>query len=68
MPSYGLLNARLQYDSPNRDWSISAFGNNLTNVFYTLNETPFDTGFTVGMRLKDPGRPRSYGIELSFNF
>jgi iron complex outermembrane receptor protein len=68
LPSYGLLNARLQYNSPNKDWSISVFGNNLTNEFYTVNETAFDTGLTVGMRLEDPGRPRSYGIELSFNF
>jgi Outer membrane receptor proteins, mostly Fe transport len=67
-PSYGLLNGRIQYNAPNDRWSIGIFGNNLTNEFYTLNETAYDLGRTVGMRLEDPGRPRTYGVELSFNF
>jgi iron complex outermembrane recepter protein len=67
-PAYGLLNARLQYNAPNKTWGVAVFGSNLTNEFYTVNETAFDTGFTVGMRLEDPGRPRTYGVELSFNF
>ncbi len=68
LPSYGLLNARLQYNAPNKAWGIGIFGNNLTNKFYTVNETAYDTGLTVGHRLEDPGRPRSYGIEISVNF
>jgi iron complex outermembrane receptor protein len=68
LPSYGLLNARLQYNAPNKRWGIGIFGNNLTNAFYTVNETAYDTGLTVGMRLEDPGRPRSYGVELSISF
>jgi iron complex outermembrane recepter protein len=67
-PSYGLLNGRIQYNAPNGGWSLGVFGNNLTNAFYTVNETAYDTGLTVGMRLEDPGRPRNYGIELSVNF
>lgn len=67
-PSYGLLNGRIQYSAPGGSWSIGIFGNNLTNAFYTVNETAYDTGLTVGMRLEDPGRPRNYGIELSVSF
>ncbi len=68
VPSYGLLNGRIQYTAPHDRWSLAVFGNNLTNAFYLLNETAFDTGLTVGMRVKDPGRPREIGVELRFNF
>lgn len=68
VPSYGLLNGRLQYNAPDDRWSLALFGNNLTNEFYVLNETAFDTGLTVGMRVQDPGRPREVGVELRFNF
>jgi iron complex outermembrane receptor protein len=68
LPSYGLLNGRIQYNSPSKLWSVAVFGNNITNKFYTVNETAFDLGLTVGMRLEDPGRPRSFGVELSVNF
>jgi outer membrane receptor protein involved in Fe transport len=63
-----LLNGRLQYNAPDDRWSLALFGNNLTNEFYVLNETAFDTGLTVGMRVQDPGRPREVGVELRFNF
>jgi iron complex outermembrane receptor protein len=68
VPSYGLLNGRIQYNSPDDRWSIAVFGNNLTDQFYLLNETAFDLGLTVGMRVQDPGRPREFGVELRFNF
>jgi iron complex outermembrane receptor protein len=68
VPSYGLLNGRIQYTAPDERFSLALFGNNLTNKFYILNETAYDTGLTVGMRLKDPGRPREVGVELRVNF
>lgn len=68
VPSYGLLNGRFQYTAPGERFSVAVFGNNLTNKFYILNETAYDTGLTVGMRLKDPGRPREVGVELKVNF
>jgi iron complex outermembrane recepter protein len=68
VPSYGLLNGRVQYTSADGMWSVGVFGNNLTNDFYINNETSYDLGLTVGPRLVDPGRGRSYGIEFGFNF
>lgn len=68
VPSYGLVNGRIQYTAPDERFSLALFGNNLTNKFYILNETAYDTGLTVGMRLKDPGRPREVGVELRVNF
>ncbi len=67
-PSYGLLNGRLQYDAPNSAWGVGIFGNNLTNKYYTMAETAYDTGLTVGHRIEDPGRPRNFGVELSVKF
>lgn len=68
VPAFGLLNGRMQYNAPDDRWSVAVFGNNLTNEFYVLNETAFDTGLTVGMRIQDPGRPREVGVEFRFNF
>lgn len=68
MPSFGLLNGRIQYNSPNGNWGVGVFGNNLTDEYFELSATAYDIGLSVGPRLVEPGRPRTYGVELSVNF
>lgn len=66
--AYGLMNARLQYTSPNKVWSIAAFANNLLNQFYATGGANFADGFTSLSNYVDPGRPRTLGVEAKFNF
>jgi iron complex outermembrane recepter protein len=68
MPSYGLLTGRVQYNSPDGRWNVALFGNNLTNEYYLFGATPYDTGQTAGIRLNEPGAPRTYGVEVGVNF
>ncbi|HXQ13514.1 MAG TPA: TonB-dependent receptor [Caulobacteraceae bacterium] len=68
MPSYGLLNARLEYVARGGRWSIAAFGTNLTNQFYLIGGVDFAKGYTAGTTELDPGRPREYGVELRAKF
>lgn len=68
LPSYGLLNARVQWESPDRRFSIAAFGTNLTNEYYLVGAVDFAGGYTTGTRQLDPGRPRQYGLEARVQF
>ena len=68
MPSYGLLNARVQYNAPDGKWSIAAYGNNLTEEYYLVGGIDYAAGYTVGTRQYDVGRPRELGVAASYNF
>lgn len=62
---YGLLNARLTLsDIPVGfgNWRVSAFAKNLTDTNYYVAH------FTSGMPSAIFGEPRTYGLELSFEF
>ena len=62
---YALLNGRLTWDSPKKDWSVSAWGTNLTNKFYYQGKLTLQVlGFEEG----NPGPPRMWGINLRRNF
>ncbi|MGD9842605.1 MAG: TonB-dependent receptor [Steroidobacteraceae bacterium] len=80
LPSYGLLNGRLEYQASN-NWGVALFGNNLLNEYYLTSafdpsgpaskdshgsSSPHDSFF--GMSLLDVGRPREVGVELSYKF
>ena len=81
LPSYGLLNSRISYKSDD-NWSISVFANNLTNEYYltggfdpagpNTKPTPGVTGVphdrVFGFTLIDIGRPREFGVEVSYRF
>ena len=59
---YGLLTARLSY-MPDEHWEVSAYGNNLTDEDY------FDDVVANGSGLRaSRGAPRTYGVELRYNF
>lgn len=68
LPSYGVLNARLQYTAPEGRFSVAVFGTNITDKFYLIGGSDFAGGFTTGSRELDPARPREYGVEVRFNF
>jgi iron complex outermembrane receptor protein len=68
LPSYGLLNARLEYQAPGARWSVAAFATNLTNQFYLIGGVDFAKGYTTGTTELDPGRPREFGVELRARF
>ena len=62
---YALLNGRLTWDSPKKDWSVSAWGTNLTNKFFYQGKLTLQVlGFEEG----NPGPPRMWGINLRRNF
>ena len=81
LPSYGLLNGRITLTS-NDKLKVSVFGNNLTNEYYltggfdpggpTSKPTPGVTGVphdrVFGFTMLDIGRPREFGVEVSYSF
>lgn len=60
---YGLLDARVSVKLPNRDWTVSAFGRNLTDRLYRTNIIAF-----FGDQVSSYAPPRTYGVELSVGF
>lgn len=64
-PAYGLLNARVVYGFPNRDWRLSLFGRNLTDEYY---ESGGIVANSVGAEFVTLGRPREYGLSFDFTF
>ncbi len=55
--SYGLLNARVTWSSPDERWSVAAFGTNLTDAAYYYGKM-FISG--NGQVKGIPGRPREW--------
>jgi len=68
MPSFGLLNARLQWDAPGGMTSLAVYGTNLTNQYYLIGGVDFAGGYTTGTRQLDPGRPRQIAFEARLKF
>ncbi len=68
LPSYGILNARVQYNAPDNRWSLAVFGTNLTDEYYYLGSADFAGGYTPGTTVWDVARPVEYGATLKFNF
>ena len=63
--AYALYNARLSWDSPDKDWGIAVYGQNLANKFYWQGKLTLQVlGFEEG----NPGIPRTWGLELRRNF
>lgn len=65
-PGYGLLNARIVYQPPNRSWQVALFGTNLTDEWYVnggVNATAF-----IGVDNGTIGRPRELGASVQFTF
>lgn len=60
---YGTLDGRITLNTPNKNWSVSAFGKNMTNKLYRTNIIVF---FHDEMSSYAP--PRTYGLEVSAKF
>lgn len=65
LPSYGLLNARLEFDV-GEHWAAALFGTNLFNQVYYVGGVNYSAN--VGSAHYDLGRPREYGISVSYSF
>lgn len=63
--AYGLLNARLVFETPSDNIRITAFGDNLTNAYYLLGG---GVGGPIGTLLNYAGRPREYGVTVDMFF
>jgi len=63
---YNLVNARLTFDSPDRDWSLSAAVTNLFDKFYYTGMAENIGSF--GVATGNPGRPREWSVTLRRNF
>ena len=65
-PSYVTVDANLAYHAPSGNWSIAAFGRNLTDkeVYASAIEHPFVAGLVAA----SVGAPRTYGVRLSAKF
>ena len=61
--SYSLVNARLAYHSADERWNIAVWGNNLTDEEYYDEVVSFATAVRATV-----GAPRTYGVDISFNF
>ena len=69
LAGYGLLSARLQYESPQGDWNIALVGTNLTDKLYYIGGADFARRETlIGVSQRDVGRPREYGVQVRYNF
>ncbi len=66
LPSYGLLNAQVQYIAPDNRWSLAVFGTNVTDEYYNIGGYSAANG--PGPTEVQPGRPQEYGATVRFNF
>ena len=61
--AYGTLDGRITLTSPNKGWSVSVFGKNLTDQVYRTNIIVF-----FNDEMSSFGAPRTYGMEVSAPF
>jgi iron complex outermembrane recepter protein len=62
--SYTLVNGRLTYWSPDRHWSASVEGTNVTNKVYYITKSNTGAGYISGQT----GVPREWAVTLRKNF
>jgi iron complex outermembrane receptor protein len=65
-PGYGLLNARLSQGFASSRVRVSLWGKNVTNRRYYAGANDFST--QLGYAYTIPGRPATYGVEVSKQF
>lgn len=62
--SYQLLGLRLGLVDADENWQLALLGNNLSNEAYVVNTSADD----LGSFNRIPGQPRSWTLELSYNW
>ncbi|GAW40613.1 Pesticin receptor precursor [Brevundimonas sp. SH203] len=67
--SYTLVNLRLALTSPDRRWTLAAFGRNVTDETYFVGVIPAATsaGVVTGQQ-RIVGAPATYGLSLSLRY
>jgi iron complex outermembrane recepter protein len=71
MDSFGLLNAQVALHAPNDRWSVTLFGNNLTDEFYAGDVQDFWSGpWSANAVVQQPARDakRYFGLRLDARF
>ncbi|WP_390615358.1 TonB-dependent receptor [Maricurvus nonylphenolicus] len=71
--SYGLLNMRVSYLTPEEDWEVSLWGTNLTDESYRDYDWIIASNAVYGVagastRAYQRNEPRMYGVDVRFNF
>jgi iron complex outermembrane receptor protein len=66
-PGYVKFDANVTYTSADGDWTVQAFGRNLTNedIFTGAFQTP---GFHPNVLVRNIGAPRTYGVRVGVKF
>jgi iron complex outermembrane recepter protein len=66
LPSYALMDFRLEWHSQDAHWQVAAFVNNLADKrYYTIG---YDLSTVTGSDSLVPGKPRWFGVELRYGF
>lgn len=65
-PSFDLVNARLAWHSPDRDWEVAATLTNALDEYYYNNV--FDISGFGGWTAAQPARPREWSLMVRRNF
>jgi len=63
---YGLLNLRVRYVPTDANWSIEAFGDNLTDEQFLKDAG--NTGDSLGLPTFIAGEPLTYGVNLTIRY
>lgn len=66
LPSYGILNARVELNRPDDGIGLALFVTNLTNKVHYVGGVNYSK--TAGAAHYDLGRPREWGLTLSYSF
>jgi iron complex outermembrane recepter protein len=64
--AYSLVNARVTWNAPQGDWSVSLFGNNLTDEYYFNGKLSLVS--ILGFEQGNPGEPREWGLSVKRRF
>ncbi|MBL8645336.1 MAG: TonB-dependent receptor [Rhodospirillaceae bacterium] len=62
-PGYGLWDVRAALSPEDANWSVAAYGKNLSNKLYRVNIIPF-----FGEEASQFGTPRTYGVDVTWKF
>lgn len=63
-PGYWVMNALLSWSSPDKRYSVEAFGENLTDTRYAVNRTSVNSPSTMYVTSVTLASPRTFGIRL----
>jgi iron complex outermembrane receptor protein len=66
--AYGLLNARVALSDADQRWEVALWGKNLTDETYNIGVFDLLENSFVGQYFNVLGDPRTYGIEVRYNY